>query len=80
MRLDKIFAGSRFKVIRAIVFVFMAALIIIDFFMPRHHIYFPWDNIPGFYAVFGLVTCVLIIIFSKWLGKVWLQKKEDYYD
>jgi hypothetical protein len=41
---------------------------------------FVWSNIYGFFAVFGLIGCVALILVSKWLGHHWLQRKEDYYD
>lgn len=39
-----------------------------------------WDAIPLFYAGFGFLGCVLIIVISKALGKAWLQRREDYYE
>lgn len=39
-----------------------------------------WDSIPGWWAIFGFVGCAVIVIFSKWLGHVLLQKDEDFYD
>ncbi len=39
-----------------------------------------WDAIPGFYGMFGFVSCVLIVVVSKLLGKWLLQRREDYYD
>ena len=39
-----------------------------------------WDSIPGFFIVFGFAGCALLIFFSKSLGKVFLLKKEDYYE
>jgi hypothetical protein len=39
-----------------------------------------WEKIPGFYVFFGFAGCVAIILISKALGKLLLQKKEDYYD
>ncbi len=54
--------------------------VIPDFFIPREHIIFPWDRIPGFSAVYGFISSVLIIIVAKVLGHKWLMKKEDYYD
>lgn len=39
-----------------------------------------WEQIPGFYIIFGFVGCVVIILVSKALGKLFLQKEEDYYD
>lgn len=34
---------------------------------------------PGYPAALGLGGCVLIIVASKWVGKRWLQKPQDYY-
>ena len=41
---------------------------------------FPWSGIPGFFALFGLISCIAIILISKFLGHHWLQRREDYYD
>lgn len=39
-----------------------------------------WNRISAFFALFGFIGCLLIIFFAKFLGKVLLRKKEDYYD
>jgi hypothetical protein len=39
-----------------------------------------WDAIPAFYALWGFLSCIVIIIGSKWLGKAFIQQKEDFYD
>ena len=39
-----------------------------------------WSKIPGFFIYFGFAGCVLLIVFSKKLGKSFLLKDEDYYD
>jgi len=44
------------------------------------HIYFLWDWIPGFSALYGFISTYLIIIVSKSIGHAWLMKPEDYYD
>jgi hypothetical protein len=38
-----------------------------------------WTVIPAFYMFFGFFGCLLIIFFSKALGKLFLQQSEDYY-
>jgi hypothetical protein len=38
-----------------------------------------YSPFPGYAALLGLVGCAGIIIVSKWLGTVWLQKPEDHY-
>lgn len=58
----------------------LALVVVIDFFLPRPYLHFFWDSIPGFSAAYGLVSCILIIVVSKALGKLWLAKPEDYYD
>jgi len=42
--------------------------------------HFWFDGLPGFYAVFGLVSCLLLIVMCKALGQHWLMVKENYYD
>jgi len=39
-----------------------------------------WNRIPGFFAIFGFVGCIVIIFFAKLLGKLFLRKEDDYYD
>ena len=38
------------------------------------------EHLPGFWALFGLVSCVVIIFVSKWFGKLGITRQEDYYD
>jgi len=38
------------------------------------------EHLPGFWAVFGFVSCVVIIFVSKWFGKLGITRREDYYD
>ena len=42
--------------------------------------HFPIENWPAFGSIYGLVSCVVILVGSKLLGKVWLMRREDYYD
>jgi len=39
-----------------------------------------WNGIPAFFAFYGFIGCLLIIVFAKSLGKLFLRKREDYYD
>lgn len=54
------------------------ALVVIDPFVHKHG-YFPIEHFPGFYAVCGLVACVLMVLVSKAL-RVVVKRSEDYYD
>lgn len=53
---------------------------LLDQFEPGHPYPHAWDRIPLFYAFFGFVGCIAIIVVSKALGKAFLQKDEDYYE
>jgi hypothetical protein len=35
-----------------------------------------WHGTPGVWAVFGVVGCLAIVLASKWLGRVWLQRPD----
>ncbi|MEX0593811.1 MAG: hypothetical protein WD115_03475 [Balneolaceae bacterium] len=39
-----------------------------------------WNSIPGFYAIWGFMSCIIIIYVSKWIGKLFLFRDESYYD
>ena len=38
------------------------------------------EDLPGFVAMFSFLGCIVIIVASRWLGKVLLQRREDYYE
>ena len=42
--------------------------------------HFSFENFPAFGSICGVVSCVLIIVVSKFLGHQWLTRKEDYYE
>ncbi|MSO99425.1 MAG: hypothetical protein EXR11_14630 [Rhodospirillaceae bacterium] len=43
------------------------------------HPHFSMDGWFGFYAIFGFVVCVSLVLLAKWLRTV-LMRPEDYYD
>lgn len=55
-----------------------ALLIGIDFFFHRHAVH-PWEPLWGFYAIYGFVACVLLVLGAKQMRKV-LMRSEKYYD
>ncbi len=48
-------------------------------FVVHRHIYLVWEKIPVFYALYGFVACVLLVVLAKQMRKV-IMRKEDYYD
>ncbi|MFQ5938135.1 MAG: hypothetical protein ACE5LB_17165 [Acidiferrobacterales bacterium] len=55
-----------------------AVLFLIDFVFHRH-VLDPWEGLPAFYAVYGFVACVTLVLLAKQMRKL-LMRKEDYYD
>ena len=58
--------------------VALAEIILPFVFHEKHS--FPFESWPAFGSIYGLVSCVVIIVGSKILGKVWLMRRENYYD
>ncbi len=58
---------------------------IIDFALRKthlghvRHVERGWEGLPGFYAIYGFVACVLLVVIAKQIRKV-LMREEDYYD
>ena len=68
------------KRILVIILIALILSVLVDLLFYSGHGDFDWSNILGFFALFGLIGCVAIILISKWIGHHWLQRKEDYYD
>jgi len=60
-------------------YISLALLIIVDFFIPKHP-YFPWEEYPSFYATYGFVSCVLLVLVAKYALRKIVKRSEDYYD
>jgi hypothetical protein len=65
-------------------YVSLALLVLIEAVAPRFlyrdHAHFPFEDWPAFGAIYGLVACVAIVVVSKLLGKLWLMRRENYYE
>lgn len=62
----------------AIAAVAGVAAVALPLVMPVEH-HFPWDAVPGFYALFGGLGGAVIVVVSKWLGHALLQRPETWY-
>ena len=83
MKLAKLieFLRNRLKTVIRIGFGILALLIFVDgLLVNKEHAHTGVEHFPGFWAVFGFVGCVLIIILSKWFGHAGIMTREDYYD
>ena len=53
-------------------------LLVLDLVVHRHVVH-SWEILPEFYAVFGFVACVVLVLVATQMRKV-VMRKEDYYD
>lgn len=61
------------------VFYVVCALLVVADFIVHRHIYHDWENLPAFYALYGFVGCVILVLIAKEMRK-FLMRGEDYYD
>jgi len=75
------FFRDRLRLVIRLGYVGLALLVAWDvLFVSKEHAHTAVERLPGFWAVFGFVSCVVIIIVSKWFGHRGIMTREDYYD
>ena len=64
--------------VRVTLYAACAILAALDLVVTRH-IETAVERVPFFYAVFGFVACVALVLVAKLMRRV-LMRREDYYD
>ncbi len=54
-----------------------AFLLLLDFIIHRH-ITHHWEGLLGFYAIYGLIGCIVIVLSSKIL-RYFVERGENFY-
>ncbi len=67
------------KKLRRAFYVILVIVVASDFLVHREHAEYIWEKIPGWGAFYGFVSCVIIILVSKFIGHHGIMKREDYY-
>lgn len=62
-----------------IVFIIVLALTVVPDPFIHQHDYFGIEDSFGFFAWFGFLSCVAMVLLAKLMGFV-LKRKEEYYD
>lgn len=65
---------------RRLLFLLLPLLPLLDAGVGRGEAHFLSDRLPGFWSLFGLAVCLLLVVCCKWLARVWLEREEGYYD
>jgi predicted membrane-bound mannosyltransferase len=67
-------------VIRVSLAVLVLLVLVDAFVINKAHAHTRPEHFPGFWSIFGLVGCAVIIFVSKWFGHAGIMQREDYYD
>lgn len=70
---------SSLKILLRCLYVVLAVLFCMDFFVEKHP-HFPYESWFGFYAIYGFVTCVLLVLAARYLLRPLVMKDEKFYD
>jgi hypothetical protein len=77
------FLRNRLKTVVRVCLAVLAVLILLDAIpaiVDKEHAHTQAEHLPAFWAIFGFVGCVVLIIVSKWFGHAGIMQREDYYD
>ncbi|OHE80654.1 MAG: hypothetical protein A3G75_09630 [Verrucomicrobia bacterium RIFCSPLOWO2_12_FULL_64_8] len=77
------FLRSRLQTVIWVSAIVLGVLVLLDalpFIVDKHHAHTAVEKLPGFWAGFGFLGCVFLIIASKAFGKAGIVQREDYYD
>tara|TARA_B100001964_G_scaffold93576_1_gene105057 strand:+ start:105 stop:308 length:204 start_codon:yes stop_codon:yes gene_type:complete len=66
------------KTPQKVLYALCAVLLVFDIFIHKHG-HFGWDDWFGFSAVYGIISCLVLVMGAKWLLPC-LKKDEAYYD
>ena len=82
MSMEKKHTFSNSKNVQRILYVLwasLALLLALEIFVHKHT-YFAWEEWFGFYAIYGFVSCLLLVLVAKYILRPLVKRKEDYYD
>lgn len=77
------FLRRNLKTVIRVCLVLLVLLVIADAvpaLVDKNHAHTKPEHLPGFWAAFGFLACVLIVYVSKAFGHAGIMTREDYYD
>lgn len=69
---------GNFKKFLRLFFISLGALLLVDLFIPKHGA-FEFEDAPEFFAAYGFICYVGLIMVAK-LWRHVVKRREDYYD
>jgi hypothetical protein len=78
MTARKLKKSQRDRVVPVLSAVLVALVLVEYFFAPHYRPVFPWHHLPGYMGLIGLGSCLIVVILTKLVGKLVLQRPEDW--
>lgn len=72
--------GNMRAALRLSLLAILLAEVIVIHCLHLGHPWFWFEKIPGFSSLYGFLSCAALIFVPKWLGKIFLSRREDYYE
>ncbi len=67
------------KILLGCFYASLVVLLLVEFLLHKHP-HFGWEAWPEFFAVYGFVACVVLVIVAKYFLRPLVKRNEDYYD
>ena len=76
------FLRERLQTLKIFFYIFIAVMLVWTVVAVDTHHAHTWmeAHIPGFWALFTMLSCLVLIYFARWFGKSGIITREDYYD
>jgi len=68
------------RVFYALLAVIALAEAVAPWLLYHEHAHFVFEDWPAFGSIYGFISCVAIILVSKFLGKHWLMRPENSHE
>jgi len=73
---------ERLQTVKICCYIATAVMLVWTFVgVDTHHAH-TWmeAHIPGFWSIFVVLCCIVLVYFAGWFGKSGIMTREDYYD
>jgi hypothetical protein len=76
------FLRERLQTVKIFFYIFIAVMLVWTVVAVDTHHAHTWmeAHIPGFWALFTMLSCLVLIYFARWFGKSGIITREEYYD
>jgi hypothetical protein len=77
------FLRDRLKTVVRVSIVVLVLLVLLDAVpavVNKEHAHTAAEHLPAFWAAFGLLGCLLLVLIAKTYGYLGISTREDYYD